>query len=1139
MHTAPTNQRITQASKSDNNETPGSLKILHWNCKGWSNLTNLPNEDLQIILSHDVITLNETWLTQEVKNQTFHNFKIIFSNAIKEKSRGRASGGIAIMIKNSLLSKMKQIHTLDISDMWIFVELQGQFSNLIIGAIYINSSRDSYVSVELLEATMNDIMERSPDSHIIALGDFNAWVGNLNQLNYTDEELLAGTKLTVNRETTDGKINKRGKLITATMESANMLLMNGRTISDSPAQYTFVGNPGKSIIDLAWISVKSAEFINDFKVIPNFPVSDHFPCSLTLMSNLVSLADNNGRKSPVSGKEVTIFKWNNDLSKNFNSRLASSLAETEEKENREIDDYNTLLTAIKKSASETGLSHTVKRKISSNMHRNNWFDQECRIQKRKVKKAARQARREKFSNNSCKNLLFEKEMYSSLIKRKKKANANEIQNAVANTKNPSEFWKTIKKLRCNKTQKSSVDTQTWEKYLENFYETIPEADTVFQDARHPVLDRKIETKELNSVLDSLKNNKTPGTDSIPYEFYKNLNGKGKSALLRILNNVMEKGEIPKKWGEIKLSMLYKKGDPNDPDNYRGIALINSLAKILTYLVTKRVTKFIEINNLLPENQAGFREKRGCNDNIFVLNSIIQFQKLKKQKAYLIFVDFKKAFDSVNHQKLWIKLYNLGVTANLIKIVQNLYKIANVMVDVNGMLSKPVKVSKGVLQGDPFSALAFILFISDIETVLRKHVRGINVTISTDILLLAYADDLVILAESPIDAQRKLNYLEKYCLENDLIVNVSKTKILPCHCGRKPGKLPRFKYGGEEIEVVKHYVYLGVKFTSSGLFAMQADDAISRTAIAGSSVIQILQKAKNNSFKSVLKLWDSVTLATLLYAAEIWALRYCDMLESAQSRFFKSVFRWQRCTPHYVIRQETGKDNIETKVLKSTLNWYHRVQNMHESRYPKICLARLKELDESRYNIIKYNWFSQLKAMLHKIDQEYLSLRETTEPAAIRKMVNEVQRKISELTMEKDKEKLNETKFVPHYNLINTENIDANHNYLYRKVSFAKKRLFSQLRARNVNSLNITINQMNHRINPNEICTICNTQQPEDAHHLFFVCPIYHNTRKYYLHSYLNKDINLILSKDSNEQQLTDIYNYFATILSIRSFIINE
>lgn len=83
---------------------------------------------------------------------------------------------------------------------------------------------------------------------------------------------------------------------------------------------------------------------------------------------------------------------------------------------------------------------------------------------------------------------------------------------------------------------------------------------------------------------------------------------------------------------------------------------------------------------------------------------------------------------------------------------------------------------GVLQGDPVSALTFILFISDIESELRKQVRGINITIKVDILLLAYADDLVILAESEVDVCKKLRILQKYCTDNDLVVNTKNEKF---------------------------------------------------------------------------------------------------------------------------------------------------------------------------------------------------------------------------------------------------------------------------------------------------------------------------------------------------------------------------
>ena len=96
-------------------------------------------------------------------------------------------------------------------------------------------------------------------------------------------------------------------------------------------------------------------------------------------------------------------------------------------------------------------------------------------------------------------------------------------------------------------------------------------------------------------------------------------------------------------------MLHKKGDRTDSLNYRGIALIKSIAKIFTQMLSARLMKWAKKTKILPESQASFQAKRGCDDNIFTVQSIIQLQR--KRKLYDIFVDFKRAFDSMKHNIL--------------------------------------------------------------------------------------------------------------------------------------------------------------------------------------------------------------------------------------------------------------------------------------------------------------------------------------------------------------------------------------------------------------------------------------------------------------------------------------------------------
>lgn len=106
-------------------------------------------------------------------------------------------------------------------------------------------------------------------------------------------------------------------------------------------------------------------------------------------------------------------------------------------------------------------------------------------------------------------------------------------------------------------------------------------------------------------------------------------------------------------------MLYKKGDNLNPANYRPISLVNAIVKLFTLILFHRLNKWAEYNRVLPEWQAGFREKRSTVDNIFVLNSVIN-SKLREKggKLYVLSVDLKNAFPSVPHELLWQKLGKL-------------------------------------------------------------------------------------------------------------------------------------------------------------------------------------------------------------------------------------------------------------------------------------------------------------------------------------------------------------------------------------------------------------------------------------------------------------------------------------------------
>ena len=134
-----------------------------------------------------------------------------------------------------------------------------------------------------------------------------------------------------------------------------------------------------------------------------------------------------------------------------------------------------------------------------------------------------------------------------------------------------------------------------------------------------VLDRDISYAEIKKCLKSLKNNKTGGNDGLVGELFK-YGGSGMANLLKALYEVVwtEEG-IPKQWRQGLIVSLYKKGDVEDPGNYRGITLLNVVGKLFCKILNNRLVIRLESEKALHEGQAGFRAKRSCVDNVYTLN----------------------------------------------------------------------------------------------------------------------------------------------------------------------------------------------------------------------------------------------------------------------------------------------------------------------------------------------------------------------------------------------------------------------------------------------------------------------------------------------------------------------------------------
>ena len=181
------------------------------------------------------------------------------------------------------------------------------------------------------------------------------------------------------------------------------------------------------------------------------------------------------------------------------------------------------------------------------------------------------------------------------------------------------------------------------------------------DTKSAHLDRPITSAEVVHAFRTLKNRKATGKDGITNKGMRASLPDMCSVLNKLFNVILSTGLSPDSWKTGVNVPIYKSGDPTNPSNYRGTTLHSSLGKLFYQILINRVVEYVEDNDLLSKEQAGFRKGFRMTDHIFVLRKIIdKYINNRNGRIYACFVDFQKAFDSVWHDALLLKLHNTGI-----------------------------------------------------------------------------------------------------------------------------------------------------------------------------------------------------------------------------------------------------------------------------------------------------------------------------------------------------------------------------------------------------------------------------------------------------------------------------------------------
>ena len=229
---------------------------------------------------------------------------------------------------------------------------------------------------------------------------------------------------------------------------------------------------------------------------------------------------------------------------------------------------------------------------------------------------------------------------------------------------------------------------------------------------------------------------------------------------------------------------------------------------------------------------------------------------------------------------------------------------------------------------------------DIDDFLRAtlpNLQGVSLSHATDINCLLYADDLALLATSPVQLNLLLRGLTAYTVANDLVINTEKSKVVVF---RKGGRLPfgtHFELDGKELQIVNEYQYLGVWFSSSGSFSKNALETSCKAERAGAALRGLLSRVGRYSSDQFNTLSAAKVTSTLLHASEIWAHGHYDTLQLPVYRFIKKLFVLPACTPHHILQQEFSPPHVKTKIVKRTFQWLAKVAAMDACRLPRVCM----------------------------------------------------------------------------------------------------------------------------------------------------------------------------------------------------------
>ena len=247
----------------------------------------------------------------------------------------------------------------------------------------------------------------------------------------------------------------------------------------------------------------------------------------------------------------------------------------------------------------------------------------------------------------------------------------------------------------------------WKNYFNNVLNINDrEQDSFNENTIHTAEPFIVEPDELDIkfIIEELKSHKAPGIDGIPAELIKSGGPSLCAAVHKLILAIWRQEKLPREWKESIIIPIHKKGEKTNCSNFRGISLLPTCYKILSKILLKRLN--IYAKEIIGDYQCGFRPFRSTMDPVFCIRQILEKKWEFGNDVYQLFIDFKKAYDSIKREKLYNIMLEFGIPKKLVRLVRVCMSDTFSRVRIGKDLSDEFCIRNGLKQGDSLSPVLF-------------------------------------------------------------------------------------------------------------------------------------------------------------------------------------------------------------------------------------------------------------------------------------------------------------------------------------------------------------------------------------------------------------------------------------------------